>query len=58
MPIEEPESMKWIREVRKKEYEETKDMTPEEQIAYDRAKSEDIMKRYKLKLKVLTKTGK
>ena len=56
MKIEEPEAMKMIRRIREKQYEETKNMTPEEQIEYDRAKSEELMKRYGLKLRVISKT--
>ena len=58
MKIDEPEAMKMIRRIREKQYEETKDMTPEEQTVYDRAKSEDLMKRYGLNLKVFSKTCK
>lgn len=56
MRIEEPEAMKMIRRIREKQYEETKDMTPEEQIEYDRAISEELMRRYGLNLRVIAKT--
>jgi hypothetical protein len=58
MKIDEPEAMKMIRKIREKQYEETKDMTPKEQTAYDRAKSEELMKRYGLNLKVFSKSFK
>ena len=56
MKIDEPESMREIRRIRERQYEKTKDMSPEEQIAHDRAKAEALIKRYGLKLKVLSKT--
>jgi hypothetical protein len=34
MKIEEPKAMREIHEIRRKMYEETKDMTPDELIAY------------------------
>lgn len=58
MKIEEPESMKMIRRIRQKQYEETKDMTDEEQIEYDRKKSEEFMKKYGLNLKVVSRSRK
>jgi len=48
---DEPESMKEIRRIREKQYEETKDMTPEEQIAYIRKKANKVIQDYGLKLK-------
>ena len=51
MKIEEPESMQEIHRIRKKLMEEAKDMTPEEQIAYERAKVEEVIKKYGLKIK-------
>ena len=53
---EEPEVMKILRKIREKHFEETKNMTPDEQIAYDRAKVEEFMRRHDLKLRVLSKS--
>ena len=51
MTFDEPESMKEIRRIREKQYEETKDMTPDEQIEYIRKKAKAVIDRYGLKLK-------
>lgn len=51
MKFDEPESMKEIHRIREKHYEETKDMTPEEQVEYYRTKSNEAIERYGLKLK-------
>ena len=55
MMYDEPESMKEIRRIREKQYEETKDMTPEEQMEYDRKKAREVIERYGLKLKTASK---
>ena len=49
---DEPESMKEIRRIREKQYEETKDMTHEEQMEYDRKKAREVIEQYGLKLKI------
>ena len=43
-PIPGFDSLKWKREVQAKIYEETKDMTPEEQREYSRKNSEQLRK--------------
>lgn len=58
MKIEEPESMKEIHRIREKLYEESKDKSPEEQIACSRAKVEELIKRYGLKLRIIEKVHK
>jgi hypothetical protein len=55
MTYEEPESMKEIRRIRERIYEQTKEMSPEEQIAYERSKVRELMKKYNLNLKTLSK---
>ena len=55
MTFDEPESMKEIRGIREKQYEETKDMTPEEQMEYDREKAREVLERYGIKLKTASK---
>ncbi len=55
MMNDEPESMKEIRRIREKQYEETKDMTPEEHIEYIRKKAREAVERYGLKLKTAHK---
>lgn len=56
--IEEPEAMREIREIRRKQYEETKDLTPEEQIAYDKRLSDEFERESGVTLRRLTKTRK
>lgn len=55
MKIEEPEAMREFREIRRKQYEETKDLSPEEQIAYDKKLSDDFEKESGIKLRRLSK---
>ena len=55
MTFDEPESMKEIRRIREKQYEETKDMTPEEQTEYIRKKAKEVLDRYGIKLKTASK---
>ncbi len=58
MKIEEPEAMREIREIRRKHYEETKNMTVEERMAYIRNKSKELEKESGVKLPRLTKVTK
>jgi hypothetical protein len=55
MMYDEPESMKEIRRIREKQYEETKDMTPVEHIEYMRKKANKVIQDYGLKLKTVPK---
>ena len=55
MKIEEPEAMCEIREIRRKHYEETKNMTIEERMEYIRKKSEELEKKSGIKLRRLSK---
>lgn len=48
---DEPESMKEIRKIRERQYEETKGMTPEQKTEYFRRKAKEVIDRYGLKLK-------
>jgi len=52
MMLEEPESMKEIRRIREKQYEETRDMTPEEQIEYFRKKAKEVINSSGLEFKI------
>ena len=47
----EPAPMREIHEIQEKIYEETKHMTPEEQIAYIRKGAEEFKKKYGLKFR-------
>ena len=58
MKIEEPESMKEIHRIREKLFEESKDKTPEEQIANSKIKVNALLKQYGLKLRILEKSHK
>ena len=55
MKTDEPEAMKEIREIRRRHYEETKDMTIEERMAYIRKKSEELEKETGIKLPRVSK---
>ena len=55
MIYDEPESMKEIRRIREKQYEETKDMTPEEHTEYIRKKARKVMEEFGLKPKTAAK---
>ena len=55
MKTEEPEAMREIREIRRRHYEETKNMTIEERMAYIRKKSEELEKETGIKLRRLSK---
>lgn len=58
MKIDEPESMKEIHRIREKLYEESKDKSPEEQIACSRAIVEELLMSYGLNLRIIEKTHK
>jgi hypothetical protein len=58
MKTEEPEAMREIREIRHRHYEETKNMTIEERMAYIRKKSEELEKETGIKLRRLSKISK
>ncbi|MFH1539673.1 MAG: hypothetical protein ABIH66_11995 [bacterium] len=58
MKTEEPEPMREIREIRRRHYEETKNMTIEERMAYIREKSEELEKETGIKLPRLSKISK
>lgn len=53
--IEEPRTMREIREIRRKQHEETKDLSPEEQIAYDKRLSDEFERESGVKLRRLSK---
>ena len=57
MKIEEPKAMREIREIRRKQYEDTKDLSPKEQIAYDKNMSDEFEKESGIKLRRLSKTS-
>lgn len=57
MKIEESEAMREIREIRRKHYEETKNMTIEERMAFIRKKSEELEKESGIKLRRLSKVS-
>jgi hypothetical protein len=58
MSIEEPKVMREIREIRRRHYEETKNMTIEERMSYIRKKSEELEKETGIKLPRLSKIRK
>ncbi|MEW5947673.1 MAG: hypothetical protein AB1742_15920 [bacterium] len=53
--IEESKAMLEIREIRRKQYEETKGLSSEEQIAYDKKLSDEFEKESGVKLRRLSK---
>ena len=55
--IEEPKAMREIREIRRKQYEETKDLSPEEQIAYDKRLSDEFERESGIKLRRISKVS-
>jgi hypothetical protein len=55
MKIEEPEAMREIHEIREKIWEEIKDMTPDEIIAYYKTKSAQHEEKSGIKLRKLQK---
>ena len=55
MKIEEPEAMREIHEIRRKMHEETKDMPPEELIAYHKKLAAEFEKEGGVKLRKLQK---
>ena len=55
MKIEEPKAMQEIHEIRRIMYEETKDMTPEELIAYHKKLAAQFEKESGIKLRKLQK---
>jgi hypothetical protein len=58
MKTEEPEAMREIHEIRRRHYEETKNMTVEERMSYIRKKSEELEKETGIRLPRLTKISK
>jgi len=52
MMYDEPETMKEIRRIREKHYEETMNLTVEEKMEYFRKKAEEAIRRAGLKLPV------
>ena len=57
MKIEEPEAMREIHEIRRRHYEETKNMTPEERLAYIKKKAREFEEESGIKLRRLSKTA-
>ena len=53
MKIEEPEAMREIHEIRRKMYEETKDMAPDELIAHHKKLAAEFEKKSGIKLRKL-----
>jgi hypothetical protein len=58
MTIDEPEAMREIREIRRRHYEETMNMTIEERMAYIRNKSAELEKETGITLPRLSKISK
>lgn len=58
MKIKESDAMVEIREIRRGHYEETKDMTTEERMAYIRKKSEELERETGIRLPRLSKISK
>ena len=58
MKIEEPKSMREIHEIREKIWEDIKDLSPQEQIAYYKRLSEQFEKESGIKLRKLQKLQK
>ncbi len=55
MKIEEPETMRMLRAIRSAQSEEMKDMSLEEQTAHEREKAEELMNRFSLSLRNVSK---
>ena len=51
MPIDESKAMKEVRLMKEKIWEKMKNMSPEEQIAYERSVTESLINEYGLKVK-------
>ena len=51
MEYEEPEVMKMLHRIREKQFEESKGLTPEEEIKRTREKAEEFKKKFGLKLR-------
>jgi hypothetical protein len=51
MEYKEPEVMRMLHEIREKQYEETRNLSSEEQIRRTREKAEEFKKKYGLKLR-------
>lgn len=58
MKTDEPEAMMEIREIRRRHYEETKNMTIEERMAYIRKKSVELEKETDVRLPRLSRISK
>ncbi|MEW6202723.1 MAG: hypothetical protein AB1546_12150 [bacterium] len=58
MKTEETEAMREIHEIRRRHYEETKNMTIEERMAYIRKKSDELEKETGIRLPRLSKISK
>jgi hypothetical protein len=58
MKIDEPEAMREIHDIRRKLYEETKDMSPRDITAYIKAKAAEHEKRSGIKLPKLANSPK
>jgi hypothetical protein len=57
LKIEEPEAMREIHEIRRKHYEETKNMTAEERLAYIKKKAREFEEESGIKLRRFSKTA-
>jgi hypothetical protein len=58
LKIDEPEAMREIHEIRQKQFEETKEMTPDEHLAYIKKKSAEFEKESGIVFRRLSKLTK